>query len=70
MVFGAPRNRDRGSLTEAEAFAIAGDFFAPVGEYCTHRNVYVGFEANPVDYKCNFATDAGTAARLVRAVGS
>jgi D-psicose/D-tagatose/L-ribulose 3-epimerase len=70
MVFGAPRNRDRGSLPEAEAFAIATDFFARVGADCAQRGVYVGFEANPVEYKCNFATESGTAARLVRAVDS
>jgi D-psicose/D-tagatose/L-ribulose 3-epimerase len=70
MVFGAPRNRDRGPLTEAQAFAVASEFFARVGEYCLARGVWIGFEANPVDYKCNFATDGETAARLVRAVGS
>jgi sugar phosphate isomerase/epimerase len=70
MVFGAPRNRDRGSLPEARAFAIAVEFFARMGVYCAKRDVYLGFEANPVEYQCNFATDSGTAARLVRAVGS
>ena len=70
MVFGAPRNRDRGALPEAQAFAIAVEFFARVGEYCAKRDVRVGFEANPVEYKCNFAADSATAARLVRAVGS
>jgi sugar phosphate isomerase/epimerase len=70
MVFGAPRNRDRGALPEARAFAIAAEFFARVGEYGAKRDVCLGFEANPVEYKCSFATDSGTAARLVRAVGS
>jgi sugar phosphate isomerase/epimerase len=70
MVFGAPGNRDRGPMPEAQAFAIAVDFFARVGEYCAKRDVCLGFEANPVEYKCNFATDSGTAARLVRAAAS
>jgi sugar phosphate isomerase/epimerase len=70
MVFGAPRNRDRGPLPEAQAFAIAAEFFARVGAYCAQRGVYIGFEANPAEYNCNFATDSATAARLVRAVGS
>lgn len=70
MVFGAPRNRDRGSLPEAFAFVVAQRFFARVGGYCAERGVCVGFEANPADYKCNFATDSGAAAHLVREVGS
>ena len=70
MVFGAPRNRDRGPLSVEQAFAIAAEFFARVGEYCAKRGVYLGFEANPAEYTCNFATDSVTAAKLVRAVGS
>lgn len=70
MVFGAPRNRDRGSLPETDAFTIAAEFFATVAEYCAKCDVYIGFEANPAEYKCNFATESGTAARLVRAVNS
>lgn len=70
MVFGAPQNRDRASLSDAEALAIAAEFFATVAAYCAGRGVYVGFEANPVEYKCNFATNSVTAARLVRTVGS
>jgi sugar phosphate isomerase/epimerase len=70
MVFGAPRNRDRGLTPEAFAFGIAQRFFGQVGAYCAERGVCVGFEANPAEYKCNFATDSGAAARLVRAVGS
>ncbi len=69
MVFGAPRNRDRGPLDEARAFAIAAEFFARVSPYCAERGVCIGFEANPAEYKCNFATGSATAARLVRAVG-
>lgn len=70
MVFGAPRNRDRGTLLEDEAFAIAVDFFSRAGAYCSQRGTCLGFEANPAQYGCNFVTDSVTAARLVRAVGS
>jgi sugar phosphate isomerase/epimerase len=70
LVFGAPKNRDRGMLPDVDAFSIARDFFAKVGEVYAASNLCVGFEANPPQYGCNFATESGTAARLVRAVGS
>jgi len=70
LVFGAPKNRDRGTLSEAEAFTIARDFFARASEYYAERGVCLGFEANPIDYQCNFAFESATAARLVRAVDS
>jgi D-psicose/D-tagatose/L-ribulose 3-epimerase len=70
LVFGAPRNRDRGERSESEAFAVASDFFSKVAEYYLQRSVALVFEANPVDYGCNFATESKTAAALVRAVNS
>ncbi len=70
LVFGSPKNRSRGTLPEEEAFAIAAGFFAQVGEDYAGRGVRLGFEANPSDYQCDFATESGTASRLVRAVAS
>ena len=70
LVFGAPRNRLRGDLSEADAFAIAVDFFAKVGAHYAQRDVCLVFEANPRVYGCDFATDSRSAARLVRVVGS
>ena len=70
LVFGAPKNRDRGSLPEEEAFRIAVEFFGKVGEQFARRGECLGFEGNPPEYECNFATESRTAARLVRSVGS
>jgi sugar phosphate isomerase/epimerase len=70
LVFGAPKNRDRGALSEEDAFPIACDFFAKVGDVYAARHLCIGFEANPPEYGCNFATESRTAARLVRAVDS
>jgi D-psicose/D-tagatose/L-ribulose 3-epimerase len=70
LVFGGPKNRDRGALSAEEAFGIAAEFFAKVSEYYAGMGVCLGFEANPSEYGCNFATESRTAARLVRAVGS
>jgi sugar phosphate isomerase/epimerase len=70
LVFGAPKNRDRGPLNAEDAFTIAAEFFAKVGEDYASRAVCLGFEANPSEYGCNFVTESRTAARLVRAVAS
>ena len=70
VIFGAPKNRDRGSLSEADALAIATEFFSRVGSYYAGCGVCLGFEPNPIQYGCNFATDSVVAARLVRAVAS
>jgi D-psicose/D-tagatose/L-ribulose 3-epimerase len=68
MVFGAPRNRDRGVLSPEEAFNSAVTTFQEVAPLCADRGVALVFEANPVAYGCNFATDSTTAAALVRAI--
>lgn len=70
MVFGAPKNRDRGTLGEATAFELAAEFFARIGAYCAERGVCLCLEPNPVTYGCNFVTDSRRGAELVRAVGS
>ena len=70
VVFGAPKNRDRGALTEKEAFARAVEVFGPIAEAYAAVGVALCFEANPAQYACNFVTHGREAARLVRAVGS
>jgi sugar phosphate isomerase/epimerase len=70
MVFGAPKNRDRGDLDDTTAFALAADLFAEVGEYCQQQGVCLCIEPNPVDYACNFVTDSQSGAALVRSVNS
>lgn len=70
VVFGAPKNRDRGELSDEDALSVAADFFWTAGQYCAERSVCIGFEANPTQYAANFATESRTAARLVRLVGS
>jgi sugar phosphate isomerase/epimerase len=70
LVLGAPKNRNRGDLSEDDAFNIAAEFFRETGAYYADRGVCLGFEANPVQYGCNFATESKTAAQLVRTVNS
>jgi D-psicose/D-tagatose/L-ribulose 3-epimerase len=69
VVFGAPKNRDRGTLSEIDALAQATDFFSRLAPYYADRDTQIVFEANPASYGCNFVTESSAAARLVRAVG-
>lgn len=68
LVFGAPKNRDPGDLSQEDAFARAVEFFLRLAPHYSARGVRLVFEANPVEYGCHFATENQTAGRLVRAV--
>ena len=70
VVFGAPRNRDRGTLSDQAAFDVAVDFFKRVGDTFAARGVCLCIEPNPEAYGCNFVTRSDEGARLVRAVAS
>ena len=70
VVFGAPKNRDRGALSEEDAFARAVEVLGPIAEAYAAAGVALCLEANPTQYACNFVTHGREAARLVRAVGS
>lgn len=70
MVFGAPKQRDRGNLSEAAAFAAAVEVFAEVGDYCDQQGVCLCIEPNPPQYGCNFVTNSQQGAELVRSVNS
>lgn len=70
MVFGAPKNRDRGDLDEKTAFRQAADVFAEVGDYCHQKGVCLCLEPNPTEYGCNFITHSSSGVELVRQVNS
>jgi D-psicose/D-tagatose/L-ribulose 3-epimerase len=70
LVFGAPKNRDRSGLSDEEAFNIAVDSFAVVGDFYSKKGLILCLEANPTQYGCNFLTNSQQAARLVRTVHS
>ena len=58
LVFGSPGNRRRGELSVEQADEIAVDLFARLGAAAADRGVCFCIEANPVDYKCDYLTDA------------
>lgn len=70
LVFGSPRNRDRGDLSDAEANRIAVAFFDELGSRAAAEGVVFCIEPNPPSYHCNFVTTSGQAVELVRQVGN
>jgi D-psicose/D-tagatose/L-ribulose 3-epimerase len=66
MVFGSPKNRDRGGLTPALAMQHAIRFFRQAGQVCAEAGVTLAIEANPSCYGCNFVTCWQEAEELVR----
>ena len=68
LVFGAPRNRQVGSLAPEEAQQEAIDFFRQVAESCHSHSAVFCIEPNPKDYQCDFVNTAKEGAVLVRQV--
>jgi sugar phosphate isomerase/epimerase len=53
-VFGAPKLRDPGTLPEADARAIAVDFFRRIGPVFASEGATLAFEPNARHYACRF----------------
>jgi sugar phosphate isomerase/epimerase len=68
LVFGSPRNRDRGELSTEDAMSQAEGFFREVGDLAERAGVKVCMEPNPEAYNCNFVTRWSEAVELVRRV--
>ncbi len=68
MVFGSPKNRQRGDMPYDEAFAIAKEFFMEIAKTASENNVVFCIEPNAPQYNCDFVTTAKEGAELVRAV--
>ncbi len=56
LVFGSPKNRNRGDLSTEQAFAEGVNFFRRVGEVCIEHGTKLCLEPNPSCYDCNFMT--------------
>lgn len=67
-VFGAPRQRDPGSLSPAAAMESACAFFAALAPLFAQEGSALAFEANAALYDCRFATHTRDAIALARAV--
>lgn len=70
LVFGSPKNRQRGAVSVEEADGIASRFFAELGEVAKQHNTMLCIEPNAPQYNCDYVTTADEGARLVRMVNS
>ncbi|RSV12305.1 sugar phosphate isomerase/epimerase [Sphingomonas sp. ABOLF] len=68
LTFGSPRQRDRGSRTDAETAAIATDFFGRIGDVAASAGVLFCLEPNPPRYGCNYMTGTDETAGVVAAL--
>jgi sugar phosphate isomerase/epimerase len=67
-VFGAPKQRDVGALSTADAMAIAIEFFRSIAPIFESEGTAIAFEANAAYYGCNFTTTTAQAITFVHAV--
>ncbi|MBY4949073.1 sugar phosphate isomerase/epimerase [Cupriavidus respiraculi] len=68
LVFGSPKNRDRGTLDDETVMAIAVPFFRQLGDIAASHGVLFCLEPNPPCYGANFMTTSDETAAVVRAV--
>lgn len=68
LVFGSPKNRDRGTLSDSEVLSIATEFFAKLGDIAALNGVTICLEPNPTLYGANFMTTSIETARMVQSV--
>jgi len=68
LVFGSPKNRQRGRLNPREADVIARDFFSSLGRIAEKYGTILCIEPNAPQYSCDYITTANEGATLVRSV--
>lgn len=67
LVLGSPRERViPDGMSAAEAWQIATEVFAEIGDFAQANGCRVGLEPNPAIYGTNFATHTDQAARILR----
>lgn len=68
LVFGSPKNRQRGDMPLEEANKIATDFFSELADVAESHGVVLCLEPNAPQYNCDFITTATEGLELVKAV--
>lgn len=68
VVFGSPKNRDRGNLSDLECMDTATDFFYRLGEEAKVFDVSLCLEPNPACYGANFMLNSEETADVVKTV--
>ena len=70
LVFGSPKNRLRGALSDSEAAAVAVPFFQAVARHAEAAQVRFCFEPNPAAYGTDFGRTVKESLSLIEAVDS
>jgi sugar phosphate isomerase/epimerase len=70
LVFGSPKNRRVGNLSEVEIERIAVPFFRALGQVAMENEVTFCIEPNPTVYDCDFITTSRQGLELVLKVNS
>lgn len=68
LVFGSPKNRQKGELPENTALAIAEVFFKDIAVVAEQNNTVFCIEPNAPQYNCDFITKAKDGIELVKKV--
>jgi sugar phosphate isomerase/epimerase len=70
MVYGSPKNRQRGEVGTEAAEKIATSFFREIGDNAEKLGVAFCIEPNPTAYACDFVVNAAEGVELVNRVAS
>lgn len=70
MVFGSPKNRQKGKLSDDQAVAIARNFFGSLGDVAIRNQTCFCIEPNPTAYACDFVTTAKQGIDFVKSVNN
>lgn len=70
LVFGSPKNRQRGVVSVEEAYNIATEFFSRLGAIAESYGTKLCIEPNAPQYNCDFITTASEGSSFVRGVKS
>lgn len=65
LVFGSPKNRQRGECSSREAWNLAVPFFRELGRIAGRHGVHFCIEPNPANYGCDFVTTVAEGIELV-----
>lgn len=68
LVYGSPKNRQRGELDLAVAKDISTRFFQEIGDVAAEHGVIFCVEPNPTAYACDFVVNAEEGIKLVTSV--
>jgi D-psicose/D-tagatose/L-ribulose 3-epimerase len=68
LVFGSPKNRDKGELSQDEVVSRAVSFFGELGDIAADSGVIICLEPNPTQYGANFMINAKETAFIVNSI--